>query len=275
MYKDDGVIISQRKFMLDLLKKCNSLEHKACSSPLDPTIKLKAKEGAILQDPTYYRKLVGKLNFLTNTRLDIAYSVQHLSQFMQEPREPYLKAPFHLLRYLKNDPTLGIFMSKDGDHTVKAYCDSDWASCPVSRRSITGYLVLQGNNPIRLKSKKQETISLSSAEAKYRALRKVVGELVWLSRLFEELPVPLSLPISVFCDSQSALQIAKNPVLHGTTKHIEVDCHFVRDQLQAGLISLHHIRTDNQLADIITKDLTGIKHSATLGKFVVFTTPST
>ncbi|XP_019256317.1 PREDICTED: uncharacterized protein LOC109234706 [Nicotiana attenuata] len=193
MYKDDGVIISQRKFVLDLLKEYNCLDYKPCSSPLDPTTKLKAKEGTILQDLTYYKKLVGKLNFLTNTRLDIAYSVQHLSQFMQEPREPHLKAAFHLLRYLRNDPTLGIFMSKDGDHTVKAYCDSDRAACPDSRRSITGYLVLLGNSPISWKSKKQKTISLSSAEAEYRALRKVVGELVWLSKLLEELTVPFFL----------------------------------------------------------------------------------
>nr|XP_016454103.1 PREDICTED: uncharacterized mitochondrial protein AtMg00810-like [Nicotiana tabacum] len=238
MYKDDGAIISQRKFVLDLLKEYNCLEHKACSSLLDPTIKLKAKEGTILQDPTYYRKLVGKLNFLTNTRLDIAYSVQHFSQF----------------RYLKNDPTLRIFMSNDGDHTIKAYCESDWAACPDSRRSITDYLVLLGNRPISWKSKKQETISLSSAKAEYRALKKVVEELVWLCTLFEELTVPFSLPISVFCDSQSALHIARNSVFHERTKHI--DCHFVRDQLQAGLISLHHIRTDNQLANILTKDLT-------------------
>ncbi|XP_019259751.1 PREDICTED: uncharacterized protein LOC109237816 [Nicotiana attenuata] len=275
MYKDDGVIISQRKFVLDMLKEYNFLDYKPCSSPLDPTIKLKAKDGTILQDPTYYRKLVGKLNFLTNTRLDIAYSVQHLSQFMQEPIEPYLKATFHLLRYLRNDPTLRIFMSKDSDCTVKAYCDSDWAACPDSRRSITGYLVLQGNSPISGKSKKQETISLSSAEAEYRALRKVVRELVWLSRLFEEPSVFFSMPILVFCDSQYALHIAKNPIFHERTKYIEVDCHFVRDQLQARLVSLHHIRTDSQLADILTKALTGIKHSATFGKLAVFTTSPT
>lgn len=94
---------------------------------------------------------------------------------MQGPREPHLKAAFYLLRYLKTDPSLGIFFSKDGDYIVRAYCDSDWASCPNSRKSVTGYIVLLGNNPINWKSKKQETISLSSTEAKYRSLRKVVG----------------------------------------------------------------------------------------------------
>ncbi|XP_019244523.1 PREDICTED: uncharacterized protein LOC109224396 [Nicotiana attenuata] len=171
--------LGQLHFFLGL-EEYTCLDYKSCYSPLDPTIKLKAKEGTILQDPTYYRKL----------------------------------AAFHMLRYQKSDPTLGIFMSKDTDCTVKAYCDSDWASCPNSKRSITGYLVLLGNSPVSWKSKKQETMSLSSAEAEYRALRKVVREMVWLSRLFEELDVPFSMPISVYCDSQSALHIAKNPVIH-------------------------------------------------------------
>lgn len=118
-----------------------------------------------MSDPTYYRKLIGKLNFLTNTRMDIAYGVQHLSQFMKDPRKPHSKDAFHLLRYLKSDPTLGIFMSHDPNYTVKAYCDSDWAACPVSRRSVNDYIVLLGNSPVSWKSTKQETVSLSSAEA--------------------------------------------------------------------------------------------------------------
>ncbi|XP_019263196.1 PREDICTED: uncharacterized protein LOC109240959 [Nicotiana attenuata] len=115
---------------------------------------LRAKEGEVLNDPTYYGKLVGKVNFLTNTRLDIAYSVQNLSQFMDDPRQPHLKAAFHLLRYLKGDPTLGIFLSKDADYAIKAYCDSDWAACPDSRKSMSGYLVLLGSSPVSWKSKK-------------------------------------------------------------------------------------------------------------------------
>uniref|UniRef100_A0A3Q7F6Z0 Reverse transcriptase Ty1/copia-type domain-containing protein n=1 Tax=Solanum lycopersicum TaxID=4081 RepID=A0A3Q7F6Z0_SOLLC len=175
-----GVLISQRKFVLDLLKEYECSNYTSLSSPLDPNVKLRANEGASLSDPTYYRKLVGKLNFLTNTRMDIAFSVQQLSQFMQDPRLPHLQAAFHLLRYIKQDPSLGVYLSRNFDCTMRAYCDSDWATCPDSRRSISGYLILLGDSPISWKSKKQETISLSSAEAEYRSLRKVVGELVYL-----------------------------------------------------------------------------------------------
>jgi len=266
LYKEDGILISQRKFSLDLLKEYNCSHFTPFSSPLDPLIKLRADEGSLLSDPAYYRKLIGKLNFLTNTRLDIAYGVQHLSQFMHAPREPHLQAAFHMLRYLKQDPTLGIFMSNTDDYTVRAFCDSDWASCPDSRKSVTGYVVLLGDSPVSWKSKKQETISLSSAEAEYRSLRKVVGELVWLQRLFIELTVPSTGPFPVFCDSQSALHIARNPVFYERTKHIKIDCHFVRTKLQEGLITLHHVGTTQQLVDVLTKALTGVKHSNVLSK---------
>nr|XP_016457486.1 PREDICTED: uncharacterized mitochondrial protein AtMg00810-like [Nicotiana tabacum] len=176
LYKEDEIIISPRKFSLDLLKEYDCLHCNSLTSPLDPTVKLRAKEGVILSDPTYYRKLIGKLNFLTNTRLDIAFGVQHLSQFMLDPREPHLQAAFHLLRYLEGDPTLEIFLSNDHDCTIKGYCDS---ACLDSKRPVSGYLVLLVTSSISWKSKKMETISLSSAEVEdeYKSLRKVIGEL--------------------------------------------------------------------------------------------------
>ncbi|XP_019248615.1 PREDICTED: uncharacterized protein LOC109227880 [Nicotiana attenuata] len=148
LYRNGGILISQRKFTLDLLKEYDCLHATSLSSPHDPTTKLKAKEGVPLSDPTFYRQLVGKLNFLTNSRMDIAYGVQHLSQYMQDPREPHLQAAYHMLKYLLKDPTLGLFMSSDNDFSVKAYCDSYWAACPNSRKSVSGYLVLLGNSPI-------------------------------------------------------------------------------------------------------------------------------
>ncbi|XP_019257650.1 PREDICTED: uncharacterized protein LOC109235857 [Nicotiana attenuata] len=158
---------------------------------------------------------------------------------MQDPRELHLKTSYHLLRYLKVDPSLGFFFSRNVDYTLRSYCDYDWASCPDSKKSVTGYVVLLGDSPISWKLKKQETISLSSVEAEYMSIIKVVGELVWLQRLFEELTVPFSSPIA------------------------------------EGLISLHHSRIDHQLADILTKALTGIKHSNFLSKLGVTTSPPT
>ncbi|KAL3324806.1 hypothetical protein AABB24_038752 [Solanum stoloniferum] len=164
-----------------------------------------------------------------------------------------------MLKYLKKDPTLGLLMFSTYDYRIQAFCKSDWAAYPDSRKFVTCFIVLLGSSPISWKSKKQETISLSSAEAEYRSIRKVVGELVWLSRLFEELTIPYTGLFSVHCDSQSALQIVKNPVFHERTKHIEIDCHFVRAKFQQSLVSLHHIGTGDQLADILTKVLTGLE----------------
>lgn len=151
-----GVLISQRKFVLDLLKEYDCFNYTPLSSPLDTTAKLRVNEEINISDPTYYIKLIGKLNFHTNTRLDIAFSVQQLSQFMQDSRSPHLQAAFDLLRYLKQDPTLGLHLSNDPDCTIHAYCDSDWAFCPDSRLSVSGYLVLLGNSPISWKPRNKK-----------------------------------------------------------------------------------------------------------------------
>lgn len=137
------------------------------------------------------------------------------------------------------------------------------------------YVVLLGESAIIWKSKKQDIVSLSSAEAEYRSIRKVVGELIWIKRLLEELTDTCQKHIPIFCDSQVAVHMERNPVFHERTKHIEVDCHFVRDKIQDGLITLHHISTNDQLADILTKALTCIKHTSILGKLAVNSSPPT
>lgn len=210
--------------------------------------------GAAPTDASLYRRLIGKLNFLQHTRPDIFFSVQHLSQFLNKPQVPHMMATIHVLRFLLNAPDQGIIISKSNDFSLVAYSDSYWASCPNSRKSATGFYIILGGSPISWKSKKQPTISLSSAEAEYRALQKVVAKLSWLKRLFYDLGVPILSPISVFCDSQAA---------------IDVNCHFVRDCLLAGLIYLHLIRSTDQLADIMTKSLSGVLHHQYLSKLSV------
>lgn len=149
------------------------------------------------------------------------------------------------------------------------YADSDWAGCPTTRHSTTGYFTMLGSNPISWKTKKQPTISRSFAEAEYHSLATLSSELQWLKYLLSDLGIDHSQPITVLCDSQAAIHIAKNPVFHERTKHIEIDCHFVREKIKSGLISPSYLRSFDQLADIFTKPLGGDIYKRLLGKLGV------
>ncbi|XP_019242470.1 PREDICTED: uncharacterized protein LOC109222582, partial [Nicotiana attenuata] len=157
---------NMKKFISDILKEFDCLEVASVVCPLDLNSKLKA--GDLLTQPERYRSLVGKLLFLTHTRPDICFRVQHLSQFLQSPRVPHMAAALHMLRYLKGIFDLGLYYSNSSDFTVSAYSDSDWAACPDTRRSVTGFCVFLGDSLISWKSKKQPVVSLSSAEAEYK-----------------------------------------------------------------------------------------------------------
>ncbi|KAK9065740.1 hypothetical protein SSX86_015141 [Deinandra increscens subsp. villosa] len=222
-----GVSISQRKFVLDLLQDFPLSDSKTVSSPLPANFQLRISDGDPLPDPLQYRRLVGKLNYLTHTHLKL-----------------------------------------------EAFCDSDWAACPNTRRSVSGYIIFLGGSPISWKSKKQATVSLSSAEAEYRSMRRVTAELAWLTRLLHEFSLPSMVPIPLKCDSQAAIHIARNPVYHERTKHIDLDCHFVREKVADGLLDLQHVSTNAQLADMLTKSLPGPQHRYLLSKLGLSVPPT-
>ena len=138
----NGTSLTQRKFTNDLLHDTGFLQAKPAATPLPLNCKLNHDQGELLQDPSYYRALIGKLNFLTHTRPDLSYIVQLLSQFMQSPRTSHLMALEHALRYLKGNSGQGILLQANGDLHLQAFSDSDWASCPFTRRSVTGYMLL-------------------------------------------------------------------------------------------------------------------------------------
>lgn len=129
---------------------------------------LSQQGGTPLEDPASYRRLVGKLIYLTTTRLDISFYVQQLSQFMASPTTLHQEAAIRVLKYVKNAPAQGLFYSSSSSLQLKSFSDSDWASFPDSRKSITGYCIFIGDSPNSYKSKKQATISHSSFEAEYR-----------------------------------------------------------------------------------------------------------
>ncbi|XP_021715984.1 uncharacterized protein LOC110683885 [Chenopodium quinoa] len=239
-----GIILSQRKFTRELLEICEMDVSRSTKTSLPISVKLSATEGDLYQDPEHYRSLVGKLNFLSHTRPDISFAVQTLSQFMQCPRLAHVKALQHLLRYVAGTIGQGLFLQAAKQVTLQAYSNSDWGACIDSRRSITGYLMMLGNSLISWKSKKQSIVSKSSTEAEYRAIAAAASEIVWLVRLFIDLGVTNLTPVNLNCDYQSAIHLAKNPVMHERTKHIEIDCHFTRDKVLEGLIELSYVPSD-------------------------------
>ncbi|XP_070005742.1 secreted RxLR effector protein 161-like [Nicotiana sylvestris] len=198
------------QFKIKDLDEFHSLECTLITCLLELNVKLKAKKGELLPKPEEYRSLLGKLIFLTHIRPDLSFAVQHLSQFMQQPCIPHMKAALHLLRYLKGSADSGIFYNNDPAMSLQVFCDNDWASYPDSRRSVTGFCIFLGGSLVGWKSKKQHVVSLSSAEAEYRAMSKAVTEVTWLSRLLSDFGVLLSSYVPVFCDSQVALHCKKS-----------------------------------------------------------------
>lgn len=149
----------------------------------------------------------------------------------------------------------GLFYPADDDFQLSAFSDSDWAQCPYTRRSVTGFCVLLGQSLISWKSKKQKVVSKSSCEAEYRALSYTSDEIVWISWLLTDLKSPSTSNHVLYCDSTAALHIAKNLVFHERTKHIERDCHSVREKIVNGDIKTLHVRSENQLSDVFKASL--------------------
>ncbi|KAL0391906.1 UNVERIFIED_CONTAM: Retrovirus-related Pol polyprotein from transposon RE1 [Sesamum radiatum] len=207
-----GTYVNQAKYLHDILVDCKMLDARATATPLPPGIKFDNSTGALLSSPDRYRRIVGRLLYLGFSRPDISFAVQQLSQFLQHPRVPHWDAAIYLLRYLKGTPNLGLFFPANTSLQLCAYSDSDWASCPDSRRSLTGYCVFLGGALISWKTKKQATVSRSSTEAEYRSMASTVCELLWIHYLLHEFRISPLLPIPFWCDNKAAIHIAENPV---------------------------------------------------------------
>ncbi|CAA7028135.1 unnamed protein product [Microthlaspi erraticum] len=250
-----GLHLNQRNYAADILHRAGMSNCNISSTPVDTSSKLSADAGKPVADPTLYRSLVGALQYLTFTRPDITYAVQQICLYMHDPREPHYNALKRILRYVKGTLDHGIQITRSSLNKITAYTDADWAGCPTTRRSTSGFCVFLGDNIVSWSSKRQATVSRSSAEAEYRGFANVVAETTWLRNLLLELRCPVSSATIVYCDNVSAVYLSTNPIQHQRTKHVEIDIHFVRERVSVGQVRVLHVPSSHQYADIFTKGL--------------------
>ena len=173
-----GVVLSQRKYALDILEETDMLDCKPVDTSMDPNVKLVPGQEKSLGDPRRYRRLVGKLNYLTITRPDLSFPVSVFSQFLQSPCDSHWDVVIRILRYIKSTSGQGVLYDNRGHTQVVGYTDTDWVGSPTDRHSTSGYYVFFSGNLISWKSKKQDVVVRSSVEAKYRVMVLATCELI-------------------------------------------------------------------------------------------------
>ena len=250
-----GFALSQQQYAEDILERAGMANCKPISTPVDVKGKLPAAEGEPVSDPSSYRSLAGALQYLTVTRPDLAYAVQQICLHMHDPRAGHLAFLKRVLRYVRGTTGLGLHLRASPHLDISAYSDADWAGCPDTRRSTSGYCIYLGDSLVSWSSKRQPTVSRSSAEAEYRAVANATAECIWLRQLLGELHCTVDKASVAYCDNISAVYMSANPVHHKRTKHIELDIHFVREKVALGELRVLHVPTTQQFADVMTKGL--------------------
>jgi hypothetical protein len=244
----EKIFLNQGKYAIEILKRFDMLE---CKSMVDTSSEL--------VDATLYRHIIGLLMYLMNTRLDICFVMNTLSQYLVEPRRVHLVVAEHVMRYLKGTLDYGLCYTGDRDFRLFGYTDSDWAGSVSDRKSTSGCCFSLGSAMTSWQSRKQSSIALSTTEAEYIAACSASCEAIWLQKLLTSL-FDLEMEATVIlCDNQSCIKMTENPVFHNKSKHIEIRYHYIRDMVQRGVVKLQYVGTAEQVADVLTKPLSRVK----------------
>ena len=257
------IFLGQGKYILDILKRFGMLDCRPMSTPMITNWKKIDASDSELVDPTLYRRLIGSLMYLVNTRPDICFAVNTLSQFMVEPKREHWVAAKHVLRYLRGTVDYGLMYVRSDGVKLAGFTDSDWAGSVVDRKSTSGCCFSLGSAVVSWFSRKQKSVALSSAEAEYMAASLATCEAIWLRKMLVGLFGHMIETTEIYCDNQSCIRLTENPVFHDRSKHIEIRYHFIRDWVQRGAVQLEYVATGEQVADILTKALEK-------GKFIKF-----
>jgi hypothetical protein len=249
-----GFFPHQQQYAEDVLERAGMVNYKPASTPIDTKGKISATDGVPLQDKTFYPSIAGALQYLTLIRPEIAYAVQQACLYMQDPHDAHWGIIKRILRYVRGTTGHGVLLRASCSTALTAYTDADWAGCPDTQRSTSGFCIFLGEALISWSSKCQAVVSRSSAEAEYRGVANAAAECCWLRNLLTELHINVNKASIIFCDNISVVYLSDNPVHHKRTKHVELNIHFVRERTMLGLRVLH-VPTRHQFADVMTKGL--------------------
>ncbi|KAI3523596.1 hypothetical protein L1887_01838 [Cichorium endivia] len=259
--KETGISLKQEAYVRSILEKTRMMNCNPTKSPMEHKLKLTKDGGGELVNPTEYRSIVGGLRYLTHTRPDISFAVGIVSRFMEKPTEQHLQAVKGILRYVKGTLDHGLTYTKgEGKVTITGYSDSDLAMDVNDRKSTGGMAFYVNGNLVTWASQKQRVVALSSCEAEFMAATMAACQGIWLRRLLTEITKQKVPPVTLFVDNRSALDLMKNPVFHGRSKHIDIRYHFIRECVENGEITVNHVCSKEQKADILTKAMAKIKH---------------
>ncbi|GJZ56211.1 retrovirus-related pol polyprotein from transposon TNT 1-94 [Tanacetum coccineum] len=251
-----GIFINQAKYALEILKKHNMDNCHSIGTPLATKPKLDVDLSGEPVDQSDYRSKIGSLMYLTSSRPDLVQAVCYCARYQARPTQKHLKEVKRIFKYLKGTINMGLWYPKDSGFELTAFSDADHAGCLDTRKSTSGGIQFLGDKLVSWMSKKQNCTAMSSAEAEYVALSASCAQVMWMRTQLQDYGFNYN-KIPLYCDSQSAIAISCNPVQHSRTKHIHTRYHFIKEQVENGIIELYFVRTEYQLADMFTKALPG------------------
>ena len=257
------VYLSQSTYARKMLHKFNMARCNPVKTPCETSVHLhKRTPDEEPADGELYRQMIGSLMFLAQyARPDIAFTVSTLSQYLKDPSIHHFRAVKHLLRYIRAHKDLSLAFDEDFRNSLAGYSDASYANNPDDRKSTSGNVFFFGNGVIFFQSQKQSVIAMSTMEAEYMALSEAAKEAIFLINLLRSLKIDPHLPILIKTDSESALDHVKNNVKHARTKHIDIRHHFIRNACSDGQVTLQHVPSASQIADVLTKPLGSTKHA--------------
>ncbi|GJZ72509.1 putative ribonuclease H-like domain-containing protein [Tanacetum coccineum] len=250
--KDDGIFISQDKYVDEILKKFGFSTMKTASTPMENLKPLLKDTKAEDVDVHLYRLMIGSLMYLTASRPDIIFAVCACIRFQVTPKVSHLYVVKRIFRYLKVQPKLGLWYPKDSPFDLEAYNDSDYAGTSLDRKSTTGGCQFLRRRLISWQCKKQTIFANSTTEAEYVAASSCCGHVLWIQNQMLDYGYNF-MNTKIFIDNESTICIVKNPAFHSKTKHIDIIHHFIRDSNEKKLIQMIKIYTYQNVIDLLTK----------------------